>query len=124
MSLFSNPVTLNNGADHIFTFRSQVLDSTAKNSIVGEWAEDAAPLVDDSKIVVKHDSSSQTVRRRLLQRKVNKTTTTRGYRPITVNITVAYDVEHTTAQVEAELLLVKDVLAEATFAANFLGGHI
>lgn len=124
MSLFSNPVTLNNGADHIFTFRSQVLDTTSKNAIVGEWVESAAPLVDDSKLVVKHDSSSQTVRRRLLQRKVNRTTTTRGYRPITVNITVAYDVEHTNAQVEAELLLVKDALAEATFAANFLGGHI
>lgn len=124
MSLFSNPVTLNNGADHIFTFRSQVLDTTSKNAIVGEWVEGAAPLVDDSKLVVKHDSSSQTVRRRLLQRKVNKNTTTRGYRPITVNITVAYDVEHTNAQVEAEILLVKDALAEATFAANFLGGHI
>lgn len=124
MSLFTNPVTLNNGVDHIFNFRSQVLDTTSKKAIVGEWVEDAAPLVDDSKIVVKHDSSSATVRRRLLQRKVNKTTTTRGYRPITVNLTVAYDVEHTNAQVEAELLLIKDALAEATFAANFLGGHI
>lgn len=124
MSLFTNPVTLNNGADHIFTFRSQVLDSSAKKAIVGEWIESAAPLVDDSKLVVKHDSSSATVRRRLLQRKVNKSTTTRGYRPITVNITVAYDVEHTVSQVEAELLLIKDALAEANFAANFLGGHI
>lgn len=124
MSLFSNPVVLNNGADHTFTFRSQILDSTAKKAIVSEWGENAAPLVDDSKIVVKHDSSSTTVRRRLMSRKVNKSTTTRGYRPITINLTVAYDVEHTTAQVEAELLLVKDALAEATFAANFLGGHI
>lgn len=124
MPLFSNPVTLNNGADHIFTFRSQVFDSSAKKAIVGEWVEGAAPLIDDSKLVVKHDSSSATVRRRLLQRKVNKATTTRGYRPITINITVAYDTEHTNAQVEAELLLVKDALAEATFAANFLGGHI
>lgn len=124
MPLFSNPVTLNNGADHIFTFRSQVYDPSSKKAIIGEWIETAAPLADDSKFVVKHDSSSATVRRRLLQRKVNRATTTRGLRPITVNLTVAYDVEHTDVQVEAELALMKDVFAEATFAANLLDGLI
>lgn len=124
MPIFTNPVTLNNGADHIFSFRNQVLDSSAKKAIIGEWIESAAPLADDSKFVVKHDSSSATVRRRLVQRKVNRTTTTRGLRPITINLTVAYDVEHTDALVEAELLLIKDMLAEATFAANFLDGYI
>lgn len=122
--IFTSPITLNNGADHIFKFRNQVLDNTAKKAIIGEWIESAAPLADDSKIVVKHDSSSTTVRRRLVQRKVNRATLTRGLRPITVNLTVAYDVEHTDAFVEAEIALVKDVLAEATFAANFLDGDI
>lgn len=124
MPLFSNPVTLNNGADHVFKFRNQVLDPSSKKAIIGEWIESAAPLVDDSKIVVKHDSSSATVRRRLIQRRVNRTTTTRGYRPITVNLTIAYDVEHADAVVEAEIALVKDILAEATLAANFLDGDI
>lgn len=122
--LFTNPITLNNGADHVFSYRSQIMDSSAKKAIIGEWVENAAPLADESKIVVKHDSSSATVRRRLVQRKVNRTTVTRGARPITVNLTIAYDVEHTNAQVEAEIALMKDILAEATFAANLLGGHI
>lgn len=122
--LFTNPITLNNGADHVFSYRSQIMDSSAKKAIIGEWVENAAPLADESKIVVKHDSSSATVRRRLVQRKVNRATTTRGARPITVNLTIAYDVEHTNAQVEAEIALMKDILAEATFAANLLGGHI
>lgn len=124
MPIFSNPVTLNNGADHIFSFRNQIYDTTAKRAIIGEWIEKAAPLADDSRIVVKHDTSSPTVRRRLVQRKVNRATTTRGLRPITINLTVAYDVEHTDAFVEAELALVKDIFAEATFAANFLDGDI
>lgn len=124
MPLFTSPITLNNGADHIFVFRNQVMDQSAKKAIIGEWVEQAAPLADESKIVVKHDSSSATVRRRLVQRRVNRTTTTRGMRPITVNLTIAYDVEHTDAHVEAEIALVKDILAEATFAANFLDGLI
>lgn len=124
MPIFANPVTLNNGADHIFSFRNQVYDTTSKKAIIGEWIEKAASLADDSRIVVKHDTSSPTVRRRLVQRKVNRSTTTRGLRPITINLTVAYDVEHTDAHVEAEIALVKDMLAEATFAANFLDGDI
>lgn len=124
MPLFTSPITLNNGADHIFVFRNQVMDSSAKKAIIGEWVEQAAPLADESKIVVKHDTSSPTVRRRLVQRRVNRITTTRGLRPITVNLTIAYDVEHTDAHVEAEIAMVKDILAEATFAANFLDGLI
>lgn len=124
MPIFTSPITLNNGVDHIFVFRSQIYDSTAKKAVIGEWIEQAAPLADDSKIVVKHDASSATVRRRLVQRKVNRMTTTRGLRPITVNLTIAYDTEHADAAVEAEIALVKDILAEATFPANFLDGLI
>lgn len=119
--LFTNPVTLNNGVDHIFTFRGQITD---KKAMIGEWIESAAPLADQSTITSKHDHSSLTVRRRLLQRKVNRATTTRGLRPITINLTAAYDVEHTAAQVEAEILLVKDALAEAGFVVSFLNGLI
>lgn len=121
MSLFTSPVTLNNGTDHVFQFRAQLMD---KKAVVGEWVEPAADLASESRIIVKHDSSSATVRRRLLQRKVNRATTNRGLRPITVNLTVAYDVEHTSAQVDAEILLVKDALAEAGFVVNFLNGLV
>jgi len=121
MPLFTNPVTLNNGADHIFAFKSQIPDNRA---IVGLWVEPAAPLADASQIIIKHDETSATVRRRLLQRKVLRTTTSRGLRPITVNLTVAYDVEHTLANIEAEILLVKDALVEANFYSNFLNGYI
>lgn len=119
MPIFTSPVTLNNGTDHVFQFRAQLPD---KKAVVGEWVEPSAPLADESKIIIKHDASSATVRRRLMQRKVNRATTTRGYRPITVNLTVAYDVEHTSAQVDAEILLIKDALAEAGFVVNFLNG--
>lgn len=121
MSLFVSPVTLNNGSDHVFAFRAQLPD---KKSVIGEWIESAAPIADESKIIVKHDTSSATVRRRLLQRKVNRSTTTRGLRPITINFTIAYDVEHTSTQIEAEVLLVKEALVKAGFVANFLNGHI
>jgi len=117
--LFTNPVTLNNGADHVFQFRAQLPD---KKAVVSEWVEPAAALADESKLVVKHDHSSATVRRRLFQRKINKATTTRGFRPITVNLTLAYDVEHTSTQVEAEVLIVKDALTEAGFVVNLLNG--
>lgn len=117
MPLFTDPVVLNNGADHSFIFRSQITD---KKSIGGEWVEPAAPLADDSKIISKHDASSATVVRSLVSRKVNRATVTRGLRPITINLTIAYDKEHTNAMVETELALVKDILAEPTFAANML----
>lgn len=117
--LFTNPVTLNNGVDHIFSYQAQLPD---KKAVVSRWIEPAAPLADQSELIVKHDASSATVRRRLLQRKVNRATTTRGLRPITVNLTVAYDVEHTSAQVDAEILMIKDALAEAGFVVNFLNG--
>lgn len=123
MSVFTSPVTINNGADHIFSFRSQVPTNNAK-SVAGEWIEGAAPIADESKLTVKHDASSPTVRRRLLSRKVNRTTVTRGSRPITVNISVAYDVEHTQAQIEDEIKLIDTAIGIANFRANFIAGHI
>lgn len=117
----ANPVVLNNGADHSFTFRAQIPDA---KSVQSQWIEPAAALIDASSITYKHDEKSLTVRRRLASRKVSKNTATRGYRPITVNLSVAYDVEHTTAQVEAELTLVGALLAAAGFKTNLLQGQI
>lgn len=124
MSLFISPVTINNGTDHVLSFRSQLYDPSNKKSIIGVWSEDAAPISDESVMVAKHDTTSATVRRRLFQRKVNRPTITRGYRPITINLTAAYDVEHTSAMVNAEIAFIKGVLANAGFVANFTAGHI
>lgn len=124
MPLFTtNPVTLNNGSNHIFSFLAQ--QSTTKASqTAGTWVEDAAPIEDESVLLIKHDVSSPTVRRRLLQRKVNAATITRGLRPITINISATYDKEHVVADVLAEIEIVKAALAAAGMTAGFLGGHL
>lgn len=124
MSLFAtNPVTLNNGADHIFSFQAQL--STSKSTqTAGRWIEDAADIEDESIIDVKHDVSSPSVRRRLLQRKRNAPTVTRGLRPITVNFTVTYDKEHASADVLAEVETVKAALAATGMTAGLLSGHL
>lgn len=122
MPLFTNPVVLNDGtSDHAFTFLGQLPDNRA---LVGEWSEPAAEISVESKIIVKQDRSSATVRRRLLQRRVNRNTVTRGPRPVTINVTVAHDVEHTSAQITAELGLIRAALAAVGFDTNFLGSQI
>lgn len=121
MSIVSNPVVLNNGADHTFVFRSQIPDA---RTVQSQWIEPAAPLVDESLFNFKHDENSQTVRRRLASRKVKRATINRGPRPITVNLSVAYDVEHTTAQIVAEIDLMLALCAAAGFKVNLLQGQI
>lgn len=122
MLFATNPVTINDGtADHIMSFRAQLNDS---KSVVGEWVEPAADTSEESKIVIKHDSSSATVRRRLIQRRVMKTTTTRGLRPITVNTTVVYDVEHAASDVTDALLFADGVSIATGVKANLLSGMI
>ena len=123
MGLFTNPVVLNDGtADKTFSFRAQLPD---KKAVVGEWIEAAAPLADDSKIIVKHDASSPTTRRRLLQRTVNVLLADGVTRkPVTCNLTVTYHPSHAEADVAKAVKLIADSVAEATFVANFLRGLI
>jgi hypothetical protein len=122
MPLFTDPVVLNDGTDdHTFTFLAQLQDNRA---LVGEWTEPSAEISDESKLVVKQDRSSATVRRRLLQRRINAETVTRGPRPITINVTVAHDVEHTSAQIVPQIGVVRAALAAAGFDVNFLGSQI
>lgn len=122
MLFATNPVTVNDGdADHIFTFRAQLND---QRSTVGEWVEPAADASLDSKIVVKHDENSATVRRRLVQRKVNAPTVDRGLRPITVNITVANDAQHSNADIIAAITLAVAAVNATNVKANLLAGMI
>lgn len=122
MLFATNPVTVSDGTDnHIFTFRAQLNDS---KSVVGEWVEPAADPSAESKIIVKHDTSSSTVRRRLIQRRVMATTATRGLRPITINTTVIYDVEHSAADITAAFTLSGNVNVASGVKANLIAGMI
>lgn len=123
MGLFTNPVVLNDGvADKSFSFRAQLPD---KKAVVGEWIEVAAPLADESKIIVKHDASSPTVRRRLLQRTINVLLADGVTRkPVTCNLTVTYHPSHNEADVAKSVKITADAIAEVTFIANFLRGLI
>jgi hypothetical protein len=103
------------------SFRAQVQDP---KNVVGEWVEPAADTSLESKIVVKHDQNSATVRRRLISRRVNAATITRGLRPITVNFTVVYDVEHTAADILAAMAFIDATSAASGVKANLLAGMI
>jgi hypothetical protein len=123
MGLFTNPVTLNDGtADHIFSWKNQINDS--QGAIVGVYIEDAADLSAESKLTVKHDEKSSTVRRRLLQRSVLKALPSGELARITINLTATYNVEHTIAQIEPEVGIVVDATAETDFVDSFCKGHI
>lgn len=123
MGLFTNPVALNDGvADKTFSFRAQLPD---KKAVVGEWIEAAAPLADESKLIIKHDVSSPTVRRRLLQRSVTVLLADGITRkPVTCNLTVTYHPSHAEADVAKAMKLIADGVAEAGFTTNFLRGLI
>lgn len=122
MPLFTDPVVISDGtANHTFTFLAQLAD---KRALAGEWTEPAAEASVESKLISKQDRTSATFRRRLLQRKANRATLTRGLRPITVNVTVAHDVEHTNAQITEEITIMRNALAASGVVANFIGGQI
>lgn len=122
MGLFENPVILNDGAgDHTFAFRAQLAD---KKSIVGEWVEPTSTLSEESKITIKHDSSSSAYRRRLIQRTKKVAVLDGTLKMLTVNLTVTHHPEHTTAEITKQIALLKDALNEANFVQNFLMGLI
>lgn len=121
MPLFSNPVTLNDGnVDRTFAFRAQIAD---EKSIIGEWVEPAAALELNSKLTIKHDERSPTVRRRLVQRRAMLSIGTET-KPITINFTVTHHPNHTLSQINAEAALLRDALAETNFLSGLLHGYI
>lgn len=122
MPIFTDPVVLNDGAaDHSFTFRAQIPD---KKSIVGEWVEPASTLSEDSKLTVKHDASSPTIKRRLVQRTKKVAINDGSLKLLTVNLTVTHHPEHTSAEITKQIVLLKDALNESTFVQNFLMGLV
>lgn len=63
MSIFTSPVTLNNGSDHIFSFRGQKLDGAA---LATDWVELAAMAL-DSRYFRKSDRQPKKTRHREME---------------------------------------------------------
>lgn len=118
MGLF-NSLNFNNGTAHTFVERGQIPDPKA---IVREYIEPAAASAAASKITVKHDIASKTVKRSLLQRKVMIAGSDGVLYPITVNFTVTYNPKHAAADVVLEQKLLAAAVADTTFHANFVNG--
>lgn len=126
MSLFTSPVTLADGVptDHIFAQRNQINGLKTKQ-FGSEWIESAAASSIDSKLMIKHDESAASVRRRLLQYRFNALILDGvTYKPITTNFTVTYHPEHTDTQVSVGIDVVQAALAIAGFNAAFLEGQL
>jgi len=125
MSLFASPVTLNDGTDdHIFNTRNEL--TNLKSGQFGRvWIESAAAASVASLITVKHDESSSSLRRRLLQYKYNALIADGvTLKPITTNLSVVGHPEHTDAQIEVALMIIKAALGVAGFAAAFNEGQM
>lgn len=122
MPLFTDPVSLTDGTNaHSFTFRAQI---PHKTSIIGEWIEPASDIASASQIIVKHDTTSATVKRRLLQRIVNLPINDGSVKPITVNFTITHHPEHDLVDVQKQVNIAVDALTEVSFVNNFLQGLI
>lgn len=120
MALFTSLV-LNNGSDHTYVWRGQLPDTKA---LVGSYIEPAASADAQSMIAVKHDVSSKTVRRSLLQIKILEAGSDGVLHPITINLTAMANPKHTAVQVQNRLKLIKAALNDAGFIANFSNGLI
>lgn len=118
MGLFTS-LTFNNGTAHTFVERGQ-LPST--KGVTREYIEPAAASTAQSKLTVKHDLSSKTVRRSLLQRTIMVAGSDGVLYPITVNLTSTYNVKHASADVVLEQKLLAAAVADTTFHANFVNG--
>lgn len=120
MGLFTSLV-FNNGTAHTFVFRGQIPDA---KSIVGEYIEPAATAESASKVIVKHDVTSKTLKRSLLQRKVMVAGSDGVLYPITVNTTVTYNPKHSASSVTDQTKLQGACIGDATFHTNFALGLI
>lgn len=118
MGLFSSLV-FNNGTAHTFVERGQM---PSTKGIVREYIEPAALSSAQSKLTVKHDTTSATVQRSLLQRTVNVAGSDGVLYPVTVNFTVTFNKKHAAADVVLEQKLLAAAVADTTFHANFVNG--
>lgn len=122
MGLFTDPLVLvdEDTNNRTFNFRAQLSEP---GSIVGEYTEPAAEIAAGSKLVVKHTTSAKGIRRHLLQRVETfdvSADPTDGSEAVVVNLTISHDPRATDSQVQNQLTLVVDALAETSFLENFM----
>lgn len=125
MSLFTNPITINDGtADHIFNFNVQM--PAKPMQVVGKWVEPASAAQIARAIYVKHSRAVKNVLKSLVSftEKAEVGTGTGVYEGITVNITVAANDGHTEAQVQKVLNMALAGAAKANFLRNLRVGEI
>lgn len=120
MSLFTNPVTLNNGSARVFNFRAQLPHA---KQIIGEWIESGVATISAYFIRVKHDVTA-TRARRLVGVTVNKAILDGSLKPITANFTLTHHPEHTTAMCDEVLLMQKAILSVASVSTPLVQGQI
>lgn len=120
MGLFSNPVTLVDGlaANRIFAYRSPIFD---KKNIVAEYIETAASIAANSVLRIKHDPTGAAPRH-LLQRSIKRAPAASPLTllPITVNFTVVASPLFTDAEVNTEVMIVKNAILVADFTKSLL----
>lgn len=124
MGLLSNPVILSDGtANHTFSFKAQRFDT--KNT-VGDYIEDAASAESQSILTAKHDTTKET-QRHLLQRSVYLTPAADAESDplrVTINTTITCSKKFTHTEIQPQLNIHTDAMAEANFLRNFLNGMI
>lgn len=120
MGLFTNPVVLDTRS---FSFRAQQVD---KNSVVGDYIEDAAAIAAASLLTVKHRTQGA-VKSHLLQRTINRVPAADAaaiLRKITINVTLMADPLFTAAEVQDEVDIVVAALGQTGFVQNMLTSKI
>ena len=118
MGLFTSLV-FNNGTNHTFVDIGQLPDPKA---IVRKYVESGVNQSLKSVFLVKHDVSSKTVRRSLLQRTMMVAGSDGVLYPITVNFTVTCNQKHADSDVVLQQKLLASAVADVSFHANFAAG--
>jgi uncharacterized protein YfdQ (DUF2303 family) len=125
MGLFSNPVTLTDGTDdRIFAYRGPLPDLKIRG---GDYIESAAAIAAKSLITIKNDIRTSVIRN-LVQRTIRlhpaADTETDDLYPVTLNFTVVASELFTEAELQPELNVLLDALAEANVLKNLRSGVV
>jgi hypothetical protein len=102
-------------------YRGQLPDS---KGMTGQYVEPAADVDAQSQINVKHDPSSKTINRSLLQRKVMVEGNDGLMYPITVNLTAIANKKHSADDIVKQINITTDAATDATFTAGFVSGLV
>lgn len=123
MSIFTSPVTLNNGSDHIYTYRGQKLDGDALST---EWVE-LANMAKDARYFRKSDRKPKKTRHREMEgftilAPVNGDAT--KLEPIIVTQAATFSPGHAQADVVAALTLMKAANAVVNHQLGLYQGEV